>query len=396
MKKKYAKKQYSKKQITEAIAYWKRRLDEAVDPQPIDVGSYVFDEKLECCGGKHFRADVHSKENNRSVLYFSWYEKYKYIGNDRYVKSSVFNCYFTSHANGGADEWICDIARDKSLADAQKLYEKIRDDVKADAPVTVNDLEKSVRKAVVALGLNTRQSKWYERVGTDHGLDEENGMKKKYTKKQITEAIAYWEKQLKRINESQASDRKYGIPLFNIARKLDVDIETVVKCIGEMMLDQVRSGSDLPSKFTGADVMKDLAGCDTYIEFAFEGDAEGEWEDHSIGAYDWWGHTEYDDSEPSFELTDCGINDADYLRTPLTKFMMDNYGAEVDSIVDSLREGTYRNAVQVLYVGVNFMAEDYQNLRSAKANDSQLVITVENLKPYLKQARNSNAKIRFK
>lgn len=32
-------------------------------------------------------------------------------------------------------------------------------------------------------------------------------MKKTYTKKQITEAIAYWEKQLKRMNES---DAKYG------------------------------------------------------------------------------------------------------------------------------------------------------------------------------------------
>ena len=31
-------------------------------------------------------------------------------------------------------------------------------------------------------------------------------MKKKYTKKQITEAITYWKKQLNMINESQASD----------------------------------------------------------------------------------------------------------------------------------------------------------------------------------------------
>lgn len=33
-------------------------------------------------------------------------------------------------------------------------------------------------------------------------------MKKKYTKKQITEAIAYWQKQLKTMNES-SSDATY-------------------------------------------------------------------------------------------------------------------------------------------------------------------------------------------
>jgi len=39
--------------------------------------------------------------------------------------------------------------------------------------------------------------------------DESKGkskMKKQYTKKQITEAIAYWEKQLKRLNESDNYD----------------------------------------------------------------------------------------------------------------------------------------------------------------------------------------------
>lgn len=34
-------------------------------------------------------------------------------------------------------------------------------------------------------------------------------MKKQYTKKQITEAIAYWKKQLKKMNESMGFGKKY-------------------------------------------------------------------------------------------------------------------------------------------------------------------------------------------
>lgn len=43
-------------------------------------------------------------------------------------------------------------------------------------------------------------------------------MKKKYTKKQITEAIAYWEKQLKLMNESAYYSEK--LDLINKAKVL--------------------------------------------------------------------------------------------------------------------------------------------------------------------------------
>ena len=42
---------------------------------------------------------------------------------------------------------------------------------------------------------------------------EENKMKKKYTRKQITEAIAYWKKQLKTMNESIDNNDFYLYPL---------------------------------------------------------------------------------------------------------------------------------------------------------------------------------------
>ena len=60
--------------------------------------------------------------------------------------------------------------------------------------------------------MNTKQRKWYELAGSDHALDESTKMKKTYTKKQITEAIAYWEKQLRagnyhRVNENLSAKR---------------------------------------------------------------------------------------------------------------------------------------------------------------------------------------------
>lgn len=43
-------------------------------------------------------------------------------------------------------------------------------------------------------------------------------MKKKHTKKQITEAIAYWEKQLKKLNESSVNDGMHIDVKFSDAR----------------------------------------------------------------------------------------------------------------------------------------------------------------------------------
>ena len=56
-------------------------------------------------------------------------------------------------------------------------------------------------------------------------------MKKKYTRKQIAEAIAYWEKQLKLMNESRSSEND---PLQRIADETKTTVEQVLRAMASL------------------------------------------------------------------------------------------------------------------------------------------------------------------
>ena len=64
-------------------------------------------------------------------------------------------------------------------------------------------------------------------------------MKKKYTKKQITEAIAYWEKQLKLMNES-SSDATYKcvaitqVIMAYMKHKINIDADYLLNQVYQM------------------------------------------------------------------------------------------------------------------------------------------------------------------
>ena len=87
-------------------------------------------------------------------------------------------------------------------------------------------------------------------------------MEKTYTKKQITEAIAYWEKQLKKLNESE-NDEYFNVHVYNIdwqpvdaaddddtfkdvdidVSKSEIDLSKLEKIIHDYLFDHCQSSS---------------------------------------------------------------------------------------------------------------------------------------------------------
>lgn len=68
-------------------------------------------------------------------------------------------------------------------------------------------------------------------------------MEKTYTKKQITEAIAYWEKQLKKLNESE-NDEYFNVHVYNIDWQ-PVDDEDDDDTFKDVVIDVSKSEIDL-------------------------------------------------------------------------------------------------------------------------------------------------------
>ncbi len=125
-------------------------------------------------------------------------------------------------------------------------------------------------------------------------------MKKTYTKKQITEAIAYWEKQLKMMNESGSSKND---PLQCIADETKTTVEQVLRAMaslaegylsGEQQCYRVWYHSRIPS-----------------VEFMFCADVEGYVDNDGIGAYEYWGSSGYDAGTDYLEITDGGLSEDD-------------------------------------------------------------------------------------
>lgn len=92
--------------------------------------------------------------------------------------------------------------------DAVKAGKKLGDCMMKKGKHDEETLLKRMSDAYIAL-----QGLWskHER---DIEESEDTTMKKQYTKEQITEAIAYWEKQLKMMNESEDKDRKAELDAF--------------------------------------------------------------------------------------------------------------------------------------------------------------------------------------
>lgn len=131
-------------------------------------------------------------------------------------------------------------------------------------------------------------------------------MKKTYTKKQITEAIAYWEKQLakgnyRKVNESDNHNANGKIDILQLAAsKAGVTVEQLIHaaiCKACKETDALEKAGFSDAKYFP---------CTLYLDF--EEDVNGHFEDYGIGAYEYWGSSGYD-SNIGFEIESGGLDE---------------------------------------------------------------------------------------
>lgn len=91
--------------------------------------------------------------------------------------------------------------------------------------------------------------------GLDEALKNINGektkMKKKYTKKQITEAIAYWKNQLKKMNESAESEKYHHLQSYT-----ELEDKETANCV--LMCKPSKDGNNMLFRWVPYDEIYDM------------------------------------------------------------------------------------------------------------------------------------------
>lgn len=123
-------------------------------------------------------------------------------------------------------------------------------------------------------------------------------MKKKYTKKQITEAIAYWEKRLHKMNESGLDEND---PLQRIADETKTTVEQVLHAMASLAEGYLLEGHKCYRVWYHSRIPS--------VEFMFYADVEGYIDNDGIGGYEYWGSSGYDAGIDYLEITDGGLSE---------------------------------------------------------------------------------------
>jgi len=126
---------------------------------------------------------------------------------------------------------------------------------------------------------------------------------RKYTRKHICEAIAYWKKQLKMMNESRSSGND---PVQCIADETKTTVKQVL-CAMASLAEEYLSGEQQCYKVWYHSRIPS-------IELMFCASVEGYVDNDGIGAYDYWGSSGYDAGTDYLEITDGGLSE-DELNT---------------------------------------------------------------------------------
>lgn len=195
----------------------------------------------------------------------------------------------------------------------------------------------------------------------------------KHSKKQITEAIAYWEKQLKMMNESDKSNASDIINALQlVADKAGVTIEQLI------------SAAICKVSKESPDVLEE-AGLDSITYYPrdhklfldFSNDVEGHFEDYGIGAYDYWGSTGYD-SNIGFDIESGGLDEDKMVdASNAIAEALFGEGAEYDqkSINDDI------DPDRLVQYGRSIIRTDYEQ-RYISDIESRLDDILQGLKPY--------------
>jgi hypothetical protein len=128
-------------------------------------------------------------------------------------------------------------------------------------------------------------------------------MKKQYTKKQITEAIAYWKKQLCKMNESRSSGND---PLQCIADETKMTVEQALRAMASLAEEYLSDGQRCYKVWYHSRIPS--------VELMFCAAVDGYVDNDGIGAYEYWGSSGYDAGTDYLEITDGGLSE-DELNT---------------------------------------------------------------------------------
>ena len=197
-------------------------------------------------------------------------------------------------------------------------------------------------------------------------------MKKKYTKKQIQEAIDYWEKQLKMMNESDTTNASGTIDALQlVADKAGVTIEQLI----DAAICKVIKESDILEEAGLSHIEYSSRRYTLFLDF--EADVEGHFEDYGIGAYEYWGSTGYD-SNVGFEIESGGLDEVKIVdATNAIAEALFGEGAEHDST-------SINNDIdpdELIQHGSSTIKTDYKPIYINDV-ESQLDDILQGLKPY--------------
>ena len=183
------KKRYTKKQILESIKYWKKMLEEEIESptekiiQALAVGK-LNDEAVGSVGIYNDNGifwDMPNSQSNKFVIIVSNIDRF----NDRY---------------------ICDVM---GGPDNKQFQDFGMQDFSIDNMPAQYDFDDIVHNASSKYGVKLGSLNGFRNALDAHNNIEssyeikENKMKKRYTKRQIQESIAYWKKQLNMMNEDE-------------------------------------------------------------------------------------------------------------------------------------------------------------------------------------------------
>ena len=192
------------------------------------------------------------------------------------------------------------------------------------------------------------------------------------------------------MNENQNyTGNECGVSLIKIANDLNVDVDTAVKCIGEMILNRIKTDEkDLHNDVEAATFWTTNYDDSTCIEFTFYGDTDGHWENDGIGAYEYWGSLGYDKGTDYIVIDRTSLDDVEDIKEYLPEFLKSNYGMEMSGDDDISSDQNDNIKMMKIYITLQL---DY----STDDNKELFDKLIQDLKPYLNAAKKSNTKVKM-
>ena len=146
-------------------------------------------------------------------------------------------------------------------------------------------------------------------------------MKKQYTRKQIQEAISYWERQLKTLDESGSNEND---PLQCIANETKTTVEQALRAMASLAEEYLSEGQRCYKVWYHSRIPS--------VELMFCAGVDGYVDNDGIGAYEYWGSGGYDAGTDYLEITDGGLSEDELNAVAEKMAELMNSDSRIDSV----------------------------------------------------------------